>query len=80
MFRIGFECGGYGGSVEDGFAHVDGDGSVGIHDGDDGSGESVDTVGFGCCIRGDNRLEKEYNYTYDPSKSCYAMLCILLIV
>ncbi len=47
MFRIGGEGGGDGGSVEYGFAHVDCDGAVGVHYGDDESGEGVDVVGFG---------------------------------
>ena len=48
MFRVGWKGGGYRGAVEDGFAHVDSDGIVGVHDGDNGASESVDSVGFGC--------------------------------
>mmetsp|Transcript_19116 Transcript_19116/g.32845 ORF Transcript_19116/g.32845 Transcript_19116/m.32845 type:complete len:316 (-) Transcript_19116:150-1097(-) len=47
VFGVGWEGGGDGGSVEDGFAHVDGDCFVRVHYRDDGAGEGVDTVGFG---------------------------------
>ena len=49
VFRVGREGGGNGGTVEDGFAHVDGDGVVRVHYGDDGTGKCVDSIRFSCC-------------------------------
>mmetsp|Transcript_21310 Transcript_21310/g.62025 ORF Transcript_21310/g.62025 Transcript_21310/m.62025 type:complete len:239 (-) Transcript_21310:609-1325(-) len=41
---IGFQCGGYGRSIEDGFSHVDRDCAVVVHYRDYGTREGVDTV------------------------------------
>ena len=47
MFRVGGEGAWNGGPVENGLAHVDGDGAIGVHYGDNETGEGVDVVGFG---------------------------------
>jgi len=47
VFRVGSEGGGYAGAVEDGLTHVDSDGVVRVHYGDDGTSEGVDSVRFG---------------------------------
>mmetsp|Transcript_3710 Transcript_3710/g.9439 ORF Transcript_3710/g.9439 Transcript_3710/m.9439 type:complete len:299 (+) Transcript_3710:169-1065(+) len=61
VFRVGSEGGWDGRTVEDGFTHVDSDGAIRVHCGDDEASEGVDSVGLSICTQVLQKLGKAPN-------------------